>query len=102
MSRPALARGLRDRYCAAFPRLDADAFDRSCAILGAQRHCKVIGIFTRLSRRDGKDGYLAYIARVWRLLERAAAHPALGPIRDWLDATVPPAARAVPRPGAAA
>ena len=99
---PALARRLRDRYCAAFPGLDAGAFDRSCAILGAQRHCKVIGIFTRLSRRDGKDSYLAYIARVWRLLERAVAHPALGPIRDWLDATVPAASRAVPRPGAAA
>ena len=99
---PPLGRRLRDRYCAAFPGLDAGAFDRSCAILGAQRHCKVIGIFTRLSRRDGKDSYLAHIARVWRLLEKAVAHPALGPIRGWLDETVPAASRAVPRPRAAA
>ena len=98
----AVARASRDRYLAAFPGLDADAFDRSCAILGAQRHCKVIGIFTRLSRRDGKDGYLGHIARVWRLLEKAIAHPALGPVRDWLDETVPAACRAVPRPRAAA
>ena len=99
---PALAGALRHRYLAAFPDLDAASFERSCAVLGAQRHCKVIGIFTRLSRRDGKDAYLGHIARVWRLLEAAVLHPALRPIRDWLDETVPPAARAVPGPRAAA
>ena len=99
---PSLARALRDRYLAAFPDLDAAAFDRSCAVLGAQRHCKVIGIFTRLSRRDGKDGYLGHIERVWRLLEESVLHPVLRPIRDWLDETIPAAARAVPRPRAAA
>ncbi len=98
----ALVGAVRDRYLAAFPDLDAAAFDRSCAVLGAQRHCKVIGIFTRLSRRDGKDGYLHHIARVWRLLEAAVLHPALRPIRDWLDETIPASARAVPGPGAAA
>ena len=85
-----------------FPISTPTSFDRSCAVLGAQRHCKVIGIFTRLSRRDGKDAYLGHIARVWRLLEAAVRHPALQPIRDWLDETVPPAARAVPGPRAAA
>ena len=99
---PALARALRDRYLAAFPGIDRDAFDRSCAILGAQRHCKVIGIFTRLSRRDGKHLYLGHVARVWRLLEAALAHPALDAMRGWLDEAVPARARAVPGPGAAA
>lgn len=99
---PALVRALRHRYLDAFPGLDAASFDRSCAVLGAQRHCKVIGIFTRLSRRDGKDGYLRHIPRVWRLLEAAVVHPALHPVRDWLDETIPPAARAVPGPRAAA
>ncbi len=97
---PALVRALRDRYLAAFPDLDPADFDRSCAVLGAQRHCKVIGIFTRLSRRDGKDGYLRHIPRVWRLLEEAVLHPVLRPIRDWLDGTIPAAARMVPDPGA--
>ena len=96
---PALVRALRDRYLAAFADLDPADFDRSCAVLGAQRHCKVIGIFTRLSRRDGKDGYLHHIPRVWRLLEEAVLHPVLGPIRDWLDGTIPAAARSVPDPG---
>ena len=97
--RPSLVRALRERYLAAFPDLDPAAFDRSCAVLGAQRHCKVIGIFTRLSRRDGKDGYRRHIPRVWRLLEEAVLHPVLRPIRDWLDGTIPAAARAVPDPG---
>ena len=99
---PELARALKRRYLAAFPDLDPEDFERSCAVLGAQRHCKVIGIFTRLSRRDGKDGYLRHIPRVWRLLEAAVLHPALRPIRDWLDETIPGSVRAVPGPRAAA
>ena len=91
-----LAAAMRDRYLAAFPDLDRDAYAASCAILGAQRHCKVIGIFTRLCVRDGKSGYLQHIPRVWRLLERSARHPALAPLKTWLDQTVPMEKRAIP------
>jgi aminoglycoside/choline kinase family phosphotransferase len=65
--------------------------------LSAQRNLKIIGIFTRLAARDGKFGYLAHIPRVWRLLERDLAHPALATFRAWLDATVPATARGAPR-----
>ena len=95
----ALAAEMRARYLAAFPALDPDAFDASCAILGAQRHCKVLGIFTRLWLRDAKPGYLGHIPRVWRLLEAALVHPGLAPIREWLDETLPPARRIVPEQG---
>jgi hypothetical protein len=89
------------RYRAAFPALDGAAFEASYAVLGAQRHAKVIGIFTRLCVRDGKPGYLAHIPRVWRLFERALAHPALAPVAGWLDRHVPAAARRAPvRPAA--
>jgi len=97
---PALAAALRARYLAAFPDLDRDAFDRSMAILGAQRHAKVIGIFTRLLVRDGKPGYLRHIPRVWRLLEAALAHPALSAVAAWFDVHVPPDTRGVPDPDA--
>ena len=60
---------MTERYLAAFPELDRAAFARSAAILAAQRNCKILGIFTRLWRRDGKPAYLAHIPRVWRLLE---------------------------------
>lgn len=77
----------------AHPR-DPEGFATAYAILAAQRHAKVIGIFIRLSRRDRKHGYLTHIPRVWRLLERALAHPALAPVADWFERHVPAEARA--------
>ena len=97
---PGVAQAARQRYLATFPGLDREAFDRSMAILGAQRHAKVIGIFTRLCVRDGKPAYLAHIPRLWRLLEAACAHSALAPIRAWLDTHVPPECRVAPGVGA--
>ena len=64
------------------------------ALLGAQRNAKILGLFTRLWRRDGKARYLAYQPRVWAYLERDLAHPALAPVAAWFDRHVPPAARA--------
>jgi aminoglycoside/choline kinase family phosphotransferase len=54
---------------------------------GAQRHARIIGLFVRLLRRDGKPEYLPYLPRVWRLFERALAHPALRALRCWVDRT---------------
>ena len=59
------------------------------ACLGAQRNAKIVGIFTRLDRRDGKPKYLSLIPRVWAMLERDLAHPALAPVADWFDANIP-------------
>lgn len=86
------------RYLDAFPAIDRDAFERSFAILGASRHAKVVGIFTRLDRRDGKPVYLDHIPRVWRLLERNLSHPALADLRAWFDAWVPAEMRRRPDP----
>ncbi len=91
-----LADELRRRYLDALTHIDQGAFDRSRAILGAQRHCKVIGIFTRLCVRDGKPGYLGHIPRVWRQLESALADPSLAGLAAWLDAHVPPDKRIIP------
>ena len=88
-----LAEAMRERFLAGFPALDRAAFDRSYALLGAQRNCKIIGIFTRLHRRDGKPGYLRHIPRVWRWLEQDLRHPALAPLGRWLDRHIPPPAR---------
>ena len=89
---------MTERYLAAFPELDRADFARSAAILAAQRNCKIIGIFTRLWRRDGKPAYLGHIPRVWRLLEGdVRREPALRPIADWLDRHLPPELRHAPR-----
>ncbi len=91
-----LRRQMTERYLAAFPALDRVAFLRSAAILAAQRNCKILGIFTRLWRRDGKPRYLVHLPRIWRLLEQELAHPALDPIARWLDRHLPRSARQIP------
>jgi N-acetylmuramate 1-kinase len=93
---PELARYLRHRYESAFPSMDKDAFGRAFDILAAQRHTKVIGIFTRLCRRDGKSNYLVHIPRLWRLLERKLENPVLEPLKNWFDQHVPHECREVP------
>ena len=92
----ALQQEMTERYCAAFPGLDRPAFLRSAAILAAQRNCKILGIFTRLWKRDGKPQYLAHISRIWRLLEQELRHPSLAPIAQWLDRHLPPETRCRP------
>lgn len=93
---PALREAMTARYLDAFPGIDPASFASAAALLSAQRNCKIIGIFTRLLKRDGKPVYLQHIPRVWRLLEMDAAHPALAPLRAWLDAVIPPHRRVVP------
>jgi aminoglycoside/choline kinase family phosphotransferase len=64
-------------------------FDAAYAVLGAQRNAKIIGIFTRLWKRDAKPRYLSFLPRMWGLLERDLAHPALAPVADWFAANIP-------------
>ncbi|SCW46674.1 hypothetical protein SAMN02927924_00727 [Sphingobium faniae] len=64
-------------------------FDAAYAVLGAQRNAKIIGIFTRLWKRDGKPRYLSFLPRMWGLLERDLAHPALAPVTQWFAANIP-------------
>jgi len=86
---PAIEAAMIKRYAASRP------FDEAAyALLGAQRNAKILGIFTRLWKRDGKPRYLAFQPRVWGYLERDLAHPALAPVKDWFDAHVPAAQRA--------
>ena len=66
------------------------AVDRAAyALLGAQRNAKILGIFTRLWKRDGKPRYIAFQPRIWTYMERDLQHPALAPVKAWFDAHVP-------------
>ncbi len=98
---PGIAARARDRYIAQCPAAGDHAFAAAGAVLAAGRNTKIIGIFTRLCRRDGKPRYLAHIPRVWRLLEGDLAHPALARLARWFDRAVPPASRAAPKAEAA-
>jgi aminoglycoside/choline kinase family phosphotransferase len=75
---------------------EGDAFLNAYHVLGAQRNAKIVGIFTRLWKRDGKARYPALCPRVWAYLERDLSHPVLAPVARWFDANVPPELRGDP------
>lgn len=85
----ALRVSLLAHYLSQRPELDGRRFMADYQVLAAQRHAKVLGIFVRLARRDGKTGYLAHLPRVLGLFRRALDSERLAPVRDLLDAQLP-------------
>ncbi len=71
------------------PDFDMQAFAQAYAILGAQRASKVLGIFVRLDRRDGKPGYIKHIPRIEAYLKRCLAHPGLAKLKTWYATHLP-------------
>ncbi|MEM9429357.1 MAG: tRNA (adenosine(37)-N6)-threonylcarbamoyltransferase complex ATPase subunit type 1 TsaE [Pseudomonadota bacterium] len=69
--------------------------EASVAVFGAQRNLKILGLFARLARRDGRPDYLRHMPRVWGHLMRDLAHPRLTGLRDWVSRTAPPPAQEV-------
>ena len=91
---PTVEAAMLERYGAA-----ADAgedFMNAYHVLGAQRTAKILGIFTRLWKRDGKPHYAKMCPRVWTYLERDLAQPVMAPVAAWFAANVPPELRGDP------
>jgi hypothetical protein len=84
---PALEAAMLARYVEATGA--GEEFMRAYHVLGAQRNAKIVGIFTRLWKRDGKPRYPTLCPRVWAYLERDLAEPVLEPVRRWFDANIP-------------
>ncbi len=75
------------------PAFDKDAFRFAAALLAAQRNTKIVGIFSRLWKRDGKPRYTQYLPRMWGYLDRDLSHPALAELKAWFDRHIPRAWR---------
>lgn len=90
---PELEADMLDLYCSLRkqndPAFDADAFRTAYALLGLQRNTKIIGIFTRLAKRDHKPKYLGFMPRLWRYMDRGFAHPDAKPLQQWFDRWIP-------------
>ena len=81
---------------AGLPVGDEAGFRRDVDWIGMQRHLKVLGIFARLSHRDGKPKYLADAPRFLAYLDTVLArHPELSPLQSLLERRVRPAAAGV-------
>ncbi len=92
---PSIEEAMLRRYLAATG--EGEAFLNAYHVLGAQRNAKILGIFTRLWKRDGKPRYAALCPRVWAYLERDLSQPVLAPVAAWFDDNVPPELRGDPK-----
>lgn len=92
-----LETALVERYIAGRQALDRGfdpaAFRRGYAILAAQRNTRLLGLWARLLRRDGKSGYLRHYPRTSDYLDRCLAHEALAPLADWFGRWLPSGVR---------
>jgi hypothetical protein len=79
-------REMIDRYVAATAH--GEAFEAAYWALAAQRNTRILGVFTRLWKRDNKPGYRRFQPRMWGLLERDLTHPNLTAVRDWFDSNI--------------
>ena len=76
--------------------INVDDFIRDVNIMGVQRHLKVLGIFIRLSERDGKHRYLEDIPKVMKDLNaelewlQSHGEQRIEPFYAWLKAHVLP------------
>lgn len=91
---PDIERAMIDRYVAATG--NAEAFERAYWAMAAQRNTRILGVFTRLWKRDNKPHYTAFQPRMWGLLERDLAQDGLEPVRRWFDSNIAPEYRATP------
>src|SRR5262249_8095302 len=84
-----LAKTMTARYVAgrkaSGPAFDVERFKLAAALLAAQRNTKIVGIFSRLWKRDGKPRYTKFLPRMWRYLERDLQHPELAALKRWFD-----------------
>jgi hypothetical protein len=82
-----------DYYCsyraAAEPDFDEQLFRRAFVILSTQRITKILGIFARLSQRDGKHQYLRHVGKLNRYLETNLSNPVLADLKDWYGRHLP-------------
>lgn len=82
-----LEKNIVEAYCQARKQdvrpFDEEQFKRVYAIAGAQRISKILGIFVRLDKRDGKPDYLKYLPHCRDYLKRNLEHPALSSLRQF-------------------
>jgi aminoglycoside/choline kinase family phosphotransferase len=78
-----------ERYLAARPDVDREAFLADYRALAALNAARILFIFARQAAGYGKPRYIAFMPRVWRALERNLAAPDLASIKAWFDRELP-------------
>jgi N-acetylmuramate 1-kinase len=90
---PELEAAMLDRFLAARPELEREAFLADYRALAASNAARILGrVFARQALL-GRRQYEAYMPRTWRYLERNLEDPALAGLKAWFGAHVPAEAR---------
>ena len=66
-----------------------EALTEAFSAFGAQRNLRILGIFARAARRDGKTQHLKALPRVYGYLSECCSHPSLAPFAGDLTAAMP-------------
>jgi aminoglycoside/choline kinase family phosphotransferase len=82
------------------PTFDAAGFAAAYADFGAQRNTRLLGLWARLLKRDGKPQYLQHFPRTWGYLMRNLRNPSLAPLAVWYERHFPPELRSAMLPPA--
>lgn len=90
----ALAYGNMALDAGLMPPVSEEQFLQWFDLMGMQRHLKVLGIFSRLSLRDGKDAYLGdlpcVVAYIRQLRPSQKMHGPLDAFHRWFDSALMP------------
>jgi N-acetylmuramate 1-kinase len=93
-----LERELFDYYCgrvaASEPSFNPEEFASAYADFGAQRNTRLLGLWARLMRRDGKPHYVQHYPRTWGYLARNLRYVTLAPLAAWYRRHFPESERA--------
>lgn len=90
---PSLEARALDHYFALRPQVDRTAFMRDYAGLAALNEARILGIFARLTARDGKPRYRQFMPRVRAHLDANLRQPGLEEVAGWFTRHVPEARR---------
>ncbi len=72
-----------EKYCADIE--DKESFMNWYAILSAQFHGRVLGLFIMLAAEQGRDKYLVHIPRLQNYMYENLKNPILRPLKSWFD-----------------
>ena len=90
---PELEAAMLDRYLAARPSVDREAFIADYRALAASNAARILGrVFARQALL-GRRQYEAFMPRTWRYLERNLSDPVMSALKAWFDRYVPAEAR---------
>lgn len=76
-------------FLESIPASQHEGYRTAATILGAGRHTKIIGVFTRYAMRQGRKDYLCHLPRLWKYLERCFVIPELKDVKNWFDYHLP-------------